>query len=128
MNILTKDNIDEFMEYYHYLHDSSINKVDYNPIEEKIEMIINIYWSGEPTIKSDGTYDTDKSRIKMIFTGVNEYNDNQDYSSIDDSSVEYYDKDGKELIGISLLCDYLDEEPLIHVVCGKIEYEILDNK
>ena len=128
MNLLTKDNINEFMDYYHYLHDSSINKINYNSNEAEVEVIINIYWSGEPTIKSDGTYDTHKCRIRMVFTGVDKFSDNQDYSSIDDSSVEYYDKDGKDLICISLQCDYLDEEPLIYIVCEKIEYEIFDDK
>ena len=119
MITLTKDNINEFMNYYHYLHDSSINKINYNSIEAKVEVIIDIYWSGEPIIKSDGTYDTYKCRIRIVFTGVDKFSENQYYCMIDDSSVEYYDKDGKNFICISLLSYYLDEYTYYHIAHNK---------
>ena len=127
MKKLTKENIYEFMDYYHFLHDSSIKKLNYNPTESKIDAIFDIYWSGEPTITKDGTYDTHKAKIRMVFTGIDNFSDNEQHNYIDNSFVECYQKDGKDLICISLQSYDPDEEPYLYIACEKIEYEILDN-
>lgn len=125
MKKITKDNIHEFMEHYHFLHDSFINKLDLNTNDSKIEMIISIYWSGEPTIKEDGTYDTHKKKIRLVLSGINDFKDCEDLSCIDDTYIECCQKNGKDLICISIFSPEHDNVQYLYIECENIEYEIL---
>lgn len=51
MKELTKDNLVEFMEYYHGFHDSFIKSINYDIESSTIEMIINVFWSGDSLLK-----------------------------------------------------------------------------
>ena len=66
MNKITKDNLSSFMEYYHDFHDSNILYINYNIEKAKIEILINVYWSGEPTSNENGSYNTNKTKLKMV--------------------------------------------------------------
>ncbi|MCI9233982.1 MAG: hypothetical protein HFH08_05245, partial [Bacilli bacterium] len=57
MTPITKDNLTSFMDYYHWFHDSYITDVKYEFKNDQIELYFNIYWSGDPTLKDDGTYE-----------------------------------------------------------------------
>lgn len=127
MKKITKENIYEFIDYYHFLHDSCIKKLNYNPTESKIDAIFNVYWNGKSTIKKDGNYDTYITKIRMIFTNIENFSYNEKHNSIDNSFVECYKKNGKDLICISLQSTDPDEEPYLYIACEKIEYEIVDD-
>lgn len=124
MTLITKDNLSSFMDYYHWFHDSSIKDVKYYYKEDKIELYIDVYWSGEPTIKEDGTYITNRTKLKMVCHKIYQYRYKETYTDyIDDAYLKYIIINKEEYI-----CFATDkEEPLISVVCESIEYEELKN-
>lgn len=120
MTLIMKENLETFMDYYHWFHDSYITDVLYDFKNNQVELYINVFWSGEPTLKEDGTYETNKKKIKMICHDVNQYNYKETYTDyIDDAYLKYIKLNKEEFI-----CFATDkEEPLISVVCKSIEYE-----
>lgn len=123
MILITKDNLSSFIEYYHSFHDSYITNINYDINISKIELFINVYWTGESTLKEDRTYESNKIKMKMIFNGVEQCNNKEiflwDY--ISDAFIKYIKIKNKEFI-----CFASDEnEPLVYIVCDYIEYEKL---
>ena len=91
----------------------------------QIELFIDVYWSGNPILKEDGTYETNKTKMKMIFSGVEQCNNRQIFSwdYINDAFMKYVKIKSKEFI-----CFASDEEePLVYIVCDNIKYEELKN-
>lgn len=125
MILITKDNLSSFIEYYHGFHDSYITNINYDIKRSQIELFIDVYWSGEPILKEDRTYETNKTKIKMIFNGVEKCNNKEIFSwdYISDAFIQYIKIKNKEFI-----CFASDEkEPLVYIVCDNIEYEELNN-
>lgn len=121
MNKITKDNLDEFIEYYHGFHDSYITNVNYDISKSKIELLINVYWSGQPILKEDKTYQTNKIKMRMILDGVEQCNIKEMFSwdYINEAFIKYIKLANKEFI-----CFASDEqEPMVYIVCESIEYE-----
>ncbi len=48
MNKITKENLNGFIEYYHEFHDSFITDVNYDITKAKIELLMDVFWSGNP--------------------------------------------------------------------------------
>ena len=124
---LTKDNLQEFMDYYHNFHDSYITNINYDITLSQIEIFIDVCWSGTPTLKEDGkTYETNKTKMRMVFHGVEECNNKEIFSwdYISDAFLKYIKIRNKEFI-----CFASDEEePFVYIVCDKIEYEDFKEK
>ncbi len=123
MILITKDNLSSFFEYYHGLHDSYITNINYNIINSQIELLIDVYWSGEPKLNEDGTYKTNKVKLKMNLNGVEQCNNKEIFSwdYINEVFIKYVKIKNKEFI-----CFASDEEnPFVYVVCDNIEYEEL---
>lgn len=121
MNKITKDNLEEFIEYYHGFHDSYITNVNYDISKSKIELLINVYWSGQPILKEDKTYQTNKIKMRMILDGVEQCNIKEMFSwdYINEAFIKYIKLANKEFI-----CFASDEqEPMVYIVCESIEYE-----
>lgn len=121
MKKITKDNLKEFMEYYHELHDSCITNINYDILDSKIELYINVLWSGEPKIKENNTYQTNKVKIKMVFNDVEQCNNKEIFSwdYINNAFIKYIKLNNKEFI-----CFASDEkEPQVYIVCESLEYE-----
>ncbi len=123
MILITKDNLLSFIDYYHSFHDSYITNINYNIKLSQIEIIIDVYWSGKPKLKEDMTYETNKTKIKMVFNDVKQCNNKEiflwDY--IRKAFMKYIKIKNEEFI-----CFASDEkEPLIYIVCGNIEYDEL---
>lgn len=121
MEKITKENIETFMDYYNGFHDSYIIDINYHVSKAEIELLIDVFWSGEPTIKEDGTYETNKTKLKMIFHDIEKYSSEEIYSTdyIDSAYIKYINLNNKEF-----LCFATDEvEPSFYVVCESIEYE-----
>ena len=126
MILITKDNLSSFIEHYHGFHDSYITNINYDIRLSKIELFIDVYWSGEPILKEDRTYETNKIKMKMIFNGVEQCNNKEIFSwdYISDVFIKYIKIKNKEFI-----CFASDEkEPLVYIVCDNIEYEELKNR
>ena len=126
MILITKDNLLSFMEYYHNFHDSYITNVNYNIKLSRIEVMIDVCWSGKPTLKENMKYETNKTKIKMVFNDVKQcYNKEIFYwDYIDKAFLKYIEIKNEEFI-----CFASDEnEPLIYIVCDNIEYEELKDK
>lgn len=124
MVLITKDNLSSFCEYYHDFHDSYITNIHYDIKNSKIELLMNVYWSGEPTLNEDGTYQTNKVKMKLHLNGVEQCN-NKEISSWDyihEAFIKYVTINNKEFI-----CFASDEkDPFLYVVCDYIEYEELN--
>lgn len=125
MTSITKDNLTEFMDYYHWFHDSKILDVKYYFKKTKIELYLDVFWSGKPILKNDGTYETNKTVVKMICNDIYQYNFKETYlNDIDDAYLKYIMINEEEYI-----CFATDkEEPLISIVCRSIEYEEVNNE
>lgn len=121
---ITKNNLEEFKNDYHYFHDSTIEKIFYNIKDSSIEIFINVYWSGTPFLKEDGYYETHPVKMRMIFTDIKEYQNKEieSWDYIDEFFLEFITIKNKEY-----LC-FADnkEESLFYVVCEKIAYEIVN--
>ncbi len=123
MTIITKENLSSFLEYYHGFHDSNITNLNYDINNSQIEISINVFWSGEPTLKEDGTYETNKTKIKIICNGVEQCNIKEVFSwdDISEAFINYIKYQNKEYI-----CLATDEkEPSVYIVCENMEYEEL---
>lgn len=126
MILITKDNLSSFIEYYHGFHDSYITNINYDIRLSKIELFIDVCWSGDPILKEDRTYETNKTKMKMIFNGVEQCNNKEIFSwdYISTAFIKYIKIKNKEFI-----CFASDEkEPLVYIICDNIEYEELKNR
>ena len=121
MNKITKDNLDEFINYYHEFHDSYITNVNYDISKSQIELLINVRWAGKPILREDKTYQTNKIKMRMILNNIEQCNNNEMFSwdYINEIFIKYIKLNNNEFI-----CFASDEqEPLIYIVCESVEYE-----
>lgn len=118
---ITTDNLSSFLEYYHYFHDSYITNINYDAQNSQIELLIDVFWSGEPKLKEDGTYETNRVKMKMNLNGVEQYISKDTYlcNYIDEVYIKYIKIKNKEFICF----ESNEENPFIYVICDNIEYE-----
>ena len=126
MNKITKDNLAEFINYYHEFHDSYITNVNYDISKSQIELLINVCWVGKSILKENKTYQTNKIKMRMILNNIEQCNNKEMFSwdYINEVFIKYIKLNNNEFI-----CFASDEqEPLIYIVCESVEYEeIKDN-
>lgn len=121
MKKITKENLEEFLNFYHGFHDSYITDINYDIKTSCIEMFIDVFWSGEPKILEDNTYETNKTNLKMIFSGIEKCNVKEIFSwgYISEAFIKYIKLDNKDFI-----CFSDDEkEPKVYIVCDDVSYE-----
>ena len=121
MKKITKDNLDEFINYYHEFHDSYITNVNYDISKSQIELLINVRWAGKPILREDKTYQTNKIKMRMILNNIEQCNNKEMFSwdYINEIFIKYIKLNNNEFI-----CFASDEqEPLIYIVCESVEYE-----
>lgn len=121
MNKITKDNLDEFINYYHEFHDSYITNVNYDISKSQIELLINVRWAGKPILREDKTYQTNKIKMRMILNNIEQCNNKEMFSwdYINEIFIKYIKLNNNEFI-----CFASDEqETLIYIVCESVEYE-----
>ena len=126
MNKITKDNLDEFIKYYHGFHDSYITNINYDISKSRIELLINVCWSGQPILKEDNTYQTNKIKLRINLDNVEQCNNKEIFSwdYINEAFIKYIKLYNKEFI-----CFASDEQdPLIYIVCESMEYEEIKEK
>ena len=123
MKNINKDNLENFMVYYQNFHDSTITSIDYDILNSKMTLYINVFWSGDTTTNKDGSLNTHKSRIKILFEDVYKCNNKELFlwDSIYDAYLKYIHLDNQEY-----LCFADDEKtPSIYIVCKIMKYEVL---
>ena len=121
MKKITQENLNEFVKYYHEFHDSYITNINYDIFKSKIELLIDVCWSGKPILRENNTYQTNKIKMRMILNNVERCNNKEIFSwdYINKAFIKYIELDNKELI-----CFATDEQdPLVYIVCESIEYE-----
>ena len=126
MKQIIKENLNNFMNYYHELHDSYIKEFNYDVYDSKIELLIDVCWFGELILKDDNSYETNKIKLKMILNSIKTFNI-KDYFSwdyIDKLYMKFIKLENKEYICFASS----EEEPLIYIVCDSIEYEEIIDK
>ncbi len=120
MNKITKNNLNEFMESYYYFHDSYIKDIKFELEKDKIDILIDVFWSFEPILNEDNSIETNRTKMKITFNGIKEYRDDDRFSDyIDEAIIKYIKMDNKEYMYFAS-----DEmEPSFSVICDNMEYE-----
>ena len=124
MKEINRKNISNFMNYYHNFHDSNIININYFVKDTRIEIVLDVCWSGIPVLNEDKTYQTNSVMLKIIFYDIVQYNNREMFfnKNINKAFLKYIKFNDKEM-----LC-FADSslEPLFYVVCDRIEYEEID--
>jgi len=120
VNKITKNNLNEFMESYYYFHDSYIQDIKFELEKDKIDILIDVFWSFEPILNEDNSIETNRTKMKITFNGIKEYRDDDRFSDyIDEAIIKYIKMDNKEYMYFAS-----DEmEPSFSVICDNMEYE-----
>lgn len=121
MNKITKDNLEKFIKYYHNFHDSYITNIDYDIYKSRIELLIDVMWSGQPILKDDNSYQTNETKLRIILYNVKQFNCKEMFSwdFVYEAFIKYIKLDNEEFI-----CFASDEQqPLIYIICEYMEYE-----
>lgn len=121
MKQLTKDKVEEFLEYYHNFHDGIIKSVIYDCDQARIKVIIEASWIGEVEVNREGKYNNKKKNVKVVFSGVENANIKEMFSwdFIMEAYLKYINMNNKEYI---CFADN-DTSPNFYCVCEKLEYE-----
>ena len=120
MNQITKENLEEFFTYYHGFHDSFIKEIHYDTFGANIELLIYVYWSGKPLLKENNTYQTNRTKMKMVLKEVEQCNIKEIFSwdYINQAFLKYVKLNNKEF-----LC-FASEEEEPYVICCLQEYRV----
>lgn len=121
MEKITKENLNKFLSKYQNLHDSKIESTFYDINNSQIEIKFSILWSGEVKLKKDGTLQTKKGHLRMLFNNIEECNNKEifSYDFIYQAYVKYIKLKEKEYI-----CFASDKtDPFLYIVCEEVEYE-----
>jgi len=118
---INKDNLNNFINYYHSFHDSYITNINYDINNSKIELYLDIVWSGEPILKEDNTYETNKTKLFMTFNNIEKYSCKEifNWDYIDEMYLNFINLDNKELICFA----NNKNNPDIYIVCNDISYK-----
>ena len=121
MKEITKESIEEFLNYYHYFHDSTIEDFNYNFKTSEILITIDVFWSGKPKLKENGYYETNKTKIKMILKKKKEFkiDEENDFGYIDHLYFKFINLNKKEYLCFATA----EKDPHIYIVCDKVKYE-----
>lgn len=81
-------------------HDSTIANINYDITKNCIEVVINVYWSGEPSKKEDGSLDTHKTKVRVLFNKIHECNNKtlSYFKDVNEAYLKYIYLEGKEYI------------------------------
>lgn len=73
---LTSAKLEEFVDYYHCLHDAAIKRVEYNVAQAAVSLKLEVFWAGESVLSDDGKHfigPKDKN-MTLLFEGVLRFN------------------------------------------------------
>lgn len=86
---LTSAKLEEFVDYYHGLHDAVIKCIEYNVANATVSLKLEVFWAGESVLSDDGKYyvGAKNKNMTLLFEGVVRYN----FTEKDNSSDFIYD-------------------------------------
>ena len=121
MKEIKPNNIKDFIDYYHNFHDSNI--IEFKKEKDYIELTVSVFWSNKPTMNEDNSFNTNKTKMRIVFKNINDFNYNENilYDEINDSNIKCTEIDGKEFIGF-VLYDMMNEI-ILYIVANDITYE-----
>lgn len=121
---ITKENLESFLNYYHNFHDSTISNINYDIRNSKIEVIINVFWTGEPILKENGKYDTNPIKLKIVCDSIEKcsFRAIASWEYLDDVFVKYIVLNNKEYVCFASS----EEEPFVYVLCDSMYYENIE--
>lgn len=123
MKLIDRNNIEEFLEYYHNFHDATIESAIYDCSKATAKVIIKTFWVGENEIHYGKVVPKNKL-IKIVFNDVEKINIREMFSY--DYIMEIYFKfitlDNKEFM---CFADN-DTNPNFYCVCESMEYDELN--
>lgn len=120
MIALTQENLSSFIEYYNGLHDSHITKIIYDIQNSKIELFLDVYWSGTPKRSEAGILQTNPVKMKMNLNDVVQCNVQEMFSGyICDAPIQFVTRQKDKYL---YFADD-NENQSIEIVCKDIEYE-----
>ena len=121
MNVINKDNIEEFMNKYNDFHDSNFININYDIYKQNIEIIIEVFWK----LNEKGEYERSENNLKMSFENTEECNI-KEINSWDFIYEAYMKYVNIEDLG-EMLCFASDkDDPLFYIICKDIQYEEID--
>jgi len=84
---LTSAKLEEFVDYYHGLHDTAIKRVEYNVADATVSLKLEIFWAGESVLSDDGIHyvGTKSKNVTLLFEGVVRFN----FTEIDSADFIY---------------------------------------
>ena len=121
MKKINKDNLLQFLNYYHRFHDSYITTINYDVSNANIELFVDVQWTGEPTKKFDGYFETNKTKMMIQFIGVKKFKCKEffQWDYFNEVYLDYIKLENKELI-----CFSNDKnDSFIYIVCDNIKYK-----
>lgn len=121
MNEVTKENIKEFLTFYHAFHDAIIKNVNFNIIGDSVEIILHIIWAGDTELDEDNKFKTVDKNIKLIFSDINDLSIKHfdQFNYISEVYLKFINYKSEECI---CFADELNK-PTIYVVSNKLSYE-----
>ena len=121
MKKINKDNLLQFLNYYHRFHDSYITTINYDVSNANVELFVDIQWTGEPIKKFDGYFETNKTKMMIQFIGVKKFKCKEffQWDYFNEVYLDYIKLENKELI-----CFSNDKnDSFIYIVCDNIKYK-----
>lgn len=123
MKIIDASNIEEFLEYYHNFHDSTIVSAIYDCAKATAKILIKTFWVGETEI-NNGKMIPKKNIVKLVFNNVEKINIREvtPYDYIMEVYFKYITLDNKKYM---CFADN-DTNPKFYCVCESMEYDELN--
>ncbi len=112
--------IKEFNKNFHFLHDCSYYKINYDVVNDKIILTLKLFWKKEINIAKENNY------IILTFHNIVKYkiNDIHSWDFIYKIYLNFIKHNNKNVI-----CFADDKnEPNIYILCSDINYELISNK
>lgn len=118
MQSINKENMEKFMEKYYNFHDCNFISIDYDIQNQKIEVLMQLFWLNTENKNLERYTNT----LKLVFKKIDECSikEIESWDFILKAYLKYIEfKDLGER-----LCFASDEDnPLFYIICEEIEYE-----
>lgn len=128
METINKNNINDFINYYHNFHNCNILDIKYDIEKSIVELVVDVWEQEKSILKKDNIYETKKTKLRMVFNDIKDFSENNPYCSnyIDSTLLKYFKMHGDDLIVFSLYSEDPDEDPILYIVAKNIKYEEID--
>ena len=121
MNIINKENVNELLKKYRNFHDCAFRNINYDTYNQKIEIIIALYWE----LNESETYERIEKDLKIVFNNIVECNIKEiNFGDIISKGYMDYVKIADSEEGLCFSSD--ESDPLFCVICKSAQFEEVD--